>query len=267
MPVDFGKTASDYARYRAGFPDCFYDRLFNDGWVVGGDRVLDVGTGTGTVARALTKRGCKVVGLDPSSAMMDQAKVIDAGENSEIQYVRATAEQTGLRSQTFDAITAGTCWHWFDGKRAALEARRLLRPGARLVIASLDWLPLDGNVAEATEALIREYNREWGDVSFSLALDPEYVRSVFDDLARADFIGIESFSFDAKLPYTHEAWLGRIRASAGVAASLPPDQVKRFNYEHCAMLARKFPLDPLQILHRVFAVSGRVPLVGSGSAP
>jgi hypothetical protein len=34
MVVDFGKTASDYARYRAGFPERFYDRIFNDGWII-----------------------------------------------------------------------------------------------------------------------------------------------------------------------------------------------------------------------------------------
>ena len=41
---------------------------------------------------------------------------------------------------------------------AALEARRLLAPSGRLVIAHFDWLPLPGNVVEATEALIKAHN-------------------------------------------------------------------------------------------------------------
>ena len=258
MVVDFGRTVSDYARYRAGFPDSFYDRLFNDDWIASGSRVLDLGTGTGTVARALAKRGCNVVGLDSSRAMVERAKALDADEGVEIEYVTATAEETGLQSRSFDAITAGTCWHWFDRRRAPLEVERLLKRGGRLIIASLEWLPVSGNVVEATEALIREHNPAWGkDVSFGLALDPRYVRAVFDDLETGKFADTESFTFDVAVPYSHEAWLGRIRASAGVAASLVPDQVGRFNEPHRAMLARDFPDDPLQIPHRVFAVSGR----------
>lgn len=59
------------------------------------------------------------------------------------------------------------------------------------------------------------------------------------------------------MPYSREGWLGRIRASAGVAASLPPDAVERFNTAHREMLARDFPDEPLQIPHRVFVVYGR----------
>ncbi|MDQ6781646.1 MAG: class I SAM-dependent methyltransferase, partial [Candidatus Eremiobacteraeota bacterium] len=46
--IDFGKTASDYGRFRAGFPDRFFERLLA-GWIAPGQRVLDLGTGTGTV--------------------------------------------------------------------------------------------------------------------------------------------------------------------------------------------------------------------------
>ena len=59
MVTDFGRTASDYARHRAGFPEVFFERLFSDGSVRKGDAVLDLGTGTGTVARGLALRGCE----------------------------------------------------------------------------------------------------------------------------------------------------------------------------------------------------------------
>ena len=63
-PVDFGKTADDYARHRAGYPPRFYDELGARGIGVPGQRVVDLGTGTGTVARALAARGSDVVGVD-----------------------------------------------------------------------------------------------------------------------------------------------------------------------------------------------------------
>ncbi|MEA2680480.1 MAG: hypothetical protein QOK03_2202, partial [Candidatus Binataceae bacterium] len=64
LRADFGKTAADYGRHRAGFPDEFFERLGAMEIIRGGIRALDVGTGTGTIARGLVLRGCDVTGLD-----------------------------------------------------------------------------------------------------------------------------------------------------------------------------------------------------------
>lgn len=254
MDVDFGKTASDYARYRSGFPDRFFDRLFEERIVVKGERVLDLGTGTGTIARGLAKRGGVVTGLDPSALMLEQAKALDRDAGVSVRYVQARAEHTGLPDASFDVVTAGQCWHWFDRAAAAREARRLLAPSGRLVIAYFDWLPLQGNVVEATENLIRAHNPAWTFYG-GTGIYPAW----FADLSETGFADIESFSFDVTVPYSYEAWLGRIRASAGIAASLPPDAVESFDAAHRELLARDFPGEPLQVPHRVFAVFGRMP--------
>lgn len=47
MSVDFGKTAGDYGRYRAGSPDDFFKRLSDFRIGEGGQAILDLGTGTG----------------------------------------------------------------------------------------------------------------------------------------------------------------------------------------------------------------------------
>jgi SAM-dependent methyltransferase len=254
MTIDFGKTASDYAKYRAGFPDRFFDRLFADGIVAARDRVLDLGTGTGTVARGLAKRGCIVTALDRSDALIEQARALAREEGVDIRFVQAHAEETGLPDGSFDVVIAGQCWHWFDRKRAALEARRLLVPSGRLVSAHFDWLPLPATVVEATESLIREHNPKWTFYG-GTGIHPWD----FADFSHGGFVDLQSFSFDIDVPYSREGWLGRIRASAGVAASLPPEAVERFNAEHRELLARAFPDEPLLIPHRVFAVYGRAP--------
>ncbi|HTW06785.1 MAG TPA: methyltransferase domain-containing protein [Acidimicrobiales bacterium] len=71
MAIEFGKTAEDYARHRAGFPESLFDRLVTFGIGRSGQEVVDVGTGTGTVARNFALRGCRVVGIDPSPEMTD----------------------------------------------------------------------------------------------------------------------------------------------------------------------------------------------------
>lgn len=254
MNIDFGKTAQDYGRYRAGFPDELYTRLatFNIG--VAGQRVLDLGTGTGALGREFARRGCDVTGLDPSESLLAQAKQLDQEAGVTTTYIVAKAEQTGLLAANFDVVTAGQCWHWFDRLKAAQEVRRLLIPQGWLVIAHFDWIPLTGNVVEATEQLIEQHNPEWK-LGGGRGMYPRWLT----DVAVAGFQNIETFSFDVFTPYSHEAWRGRIRASAGVAASLSPEQVARFDAALTQLLQERFPTDPLAVHHRVFAVVCQAP--------
>jgi SAM-dependent methyltransferase len=249
MSIDFGRTAQDYSRHRAGFPAAFFERLtaFEVGRV--GQWVLDLGTGTGTVARGLAQRGCQVIGLDPSLALLGEAQGLDGQAEVTVEYVNGLAERLSFASTTFEVITAGQCWHWFDRAKVAQEVWRLLVPGGKLVIAHFDWLPLPGNVVAATERLIEDYNPAWS-LGGGSGLYPAWLA----DVALAGFAEIETFSFDCPVIYSHEAWRGRIRASAGVAASLPPQQVSRFDTELGRLLLAQFPQDPLIVPHRVFAV-------------
>jgi len=257
MEIDFGKTAQDYGRYRAGFPPALFDRLAAFDVGLAGQRVLDLGTGTGALGRGFALRGCRVTGLDPSTALTGEAQRLDREAGVAIQYVTATAEQTGLPDASFEGVSAGQCWHWFDRRHAAQEVRRLLVPRGWLLIAHFDWLPLPDNVVEVTEQLIERHNPTW-----TFGGGPGIYPPWFRDVSMAGFEDLESFTFDVSVPYTHEAWRGRIRASAGVAASLPPDAVARFDADLQRVLTERFPDDPLAVPHRVFALVARKPAVG-----
>lgn len=254
MHVDFGKTADDYGRYRAGFPDAFFDRIFAMGAVRRRDRVLDLGTGTGTLARGFALRGCEAVGLDRSAALLDKARELDALAGTPVLYQEGLAEAIPFADASFDVVCAGQCWHWFDRPRAAAQARRVLIPNGRLILAHLDWIAQPGNVVEATERLIERHNPAWkmggGDGIHAYELT---------DAAAAGFIDIESFSFDLGIEYTHAAWRGRIRASAGVAASLAAPAISLFDDELGELLARDFPEAVLTVSHRIWAVIARAP--------
>jgi SAM-dependent methyltransferase len=249
--VDFGRAASDYRAYRAGFPPAFFAALEARGWIAPGMHALDLGTGTGTVARGLAARGLSVTGIDPSEALLAEAAMLDAAAGVSVVYRAGRAEALAEPDASLDLVTAGQCWHWFERPRAAAEAARVLVPGGRLVIAHFDWLPLAGNVVEATEALILAVNPAWT-LAGGSGLYPDWLR----DLAEANFAGIETFSFDIELPFSHADWRGRIRASAGIRASLPPEAVERFDEGLAAMLAERFPAEPLTVPHRVWAASG-----------
>lgn len=254
MKPDFGLTAEDYRRHRAGFPDSLFERLAHFGVGLPGQVVVDLGTGTGTLARGFARRGCRVTGIDPAAALMEQAGALDAEAGVRVEYRVARAEATGLAAGSVDVVAAGQCWHWFDRPAAAREAARILRPDGSMLICHFDWIALPGNVAQATEELILAHNPQWKGGG-GPGMYPRWLR----DLGEAAFRRIETFSYDVDVPYTPESWRGRVRASAGVGATLAPEKVAAFDGELAALLARRFPGATLAVPHRVFAVIARPP--------
>ena len=263
MNIDFGLTANDYAQYRAGFPDAFFERVFEEEIVKTGDSLVDLGTGTGTLARGFASRGCKALGMDISEAMLEQARELSRQDGLKVEFRAAPAEETGLPDSIFDVVSAGQCWHWFDRPRAAAEVMRILKANGRVLIPHFDWIPLTGNVADMTEKLIQKYNPKWYErFGNKTGIHPDWLR----DLSEAGFADIKTFSFDVDIPYTAEAWRKRISASAGVGASLSDAEVSRFDSELRLQLeeheqaaagkeAGSHPV--LKIQHRVFVVHAR----------
>jgi SAM-dependent methyltransferase len=248
-PTSFGRAAADYATHRAGFPAELFDRLAGLGVGTTGQRAVDLGTGTGTVARQLAGRGCDVVGIDPDTRLMSEARRLAEAEGVEIEWREATAETTGLPDASVDVVTAGQCWHWFDRPAAVAEARRVLRPDTgRLAILYLDWIPLPGNAVAATERLIEAHNPSWI-MGGGYGMWPQWVPEV----QAGGFDRIETFSFDLDIAYTPEAWRGRIRASAGITV-LDADAARAFDAELAAMLAQDFAGEVVPMPHRVWAM-------------
>ena len=248
-PPDFGKTADDYSKHRPGFPDSLFDRLdrFNIGRA--GQAVLDLGTGTGHLARSFARRGCRVSGVDIAKELLVEARRLDIAEGLDIQYRLARVEDTGLPPGGFDVVSAGQCWHWFDRDAAAQEAKRLLCSGGKLLIAHFDWLALSGNVAHATEALIERHSPTWKWAG-GLGIYPQWLR----DAQEAGFEKSETFTYDVNVPFSHEGWRGRVRASAGIRGTLSEDGVRWFDDDLANMLDRQFPDLTLEVTHRIFAL-------------
>lgn len=248
MLIDFERTRHDYAAYRAPYPQELFNRLqrFDIGCV--GQRVLDLGAGTGLFGQELAAKGCNVLFSDPSPGLLQKPGSI-----------LAKAEAIPLEDASFDIVSAAQCWHWFDREVAPGEILRVLRPGGWVVVVYQMYIPLPGSLAEASEALILKHAPRWRHAN-SAGINGQVLR----DVQAVGFNQIESFTFDISIGFDRERWRGFIRTTSPIGASMPLENLGRFEEEH-AQLLLGWP-ESFQIPHRVFAAVARKPIIGSYSS-
>jgi len=112
-------------------------RLIQEELPVSAREILDLGTGTGTLLQLLrTERaGCRVTGLDPAPAMLEEAGG-KLGSCPDVSLVKGSADALDLPSSSYDAVVSNFALHHLphQGKRScALEVYRVLRPGGWFV--------------------------------------------------------------------------------------------------------------------------------------
>ena len=94
-----------------------------------GERILDVGCGTGQLTAEIARAGAQVVGIDSSAAMVDQARA----NFFELRFEVVDATAMKYREE-FDAVFSNAVLHWVREADAAAEAiARALKPGGRFV--------------------------------------------------------------------------------------------------------------------------------------
>jgi len=137
----FSSKAQVYDRYRPNFvPQAIADLkeaidLTNDAMVI------DIGAGTGMLARHLLTHFDIVVALEPNSEM--RATATQRDDLSGCSYLAARAEAIPLVSASVDLITAGRVVHWLQPEPTRAEFRRIAKSGAWLAIARLRILDDD----------------------------------------------------------------------------------------------------------------------------
>jgi 2-polyprenyl-3-methyl-5-hydroxy-6-metoxy-1,4-benzoquinol methylase len=124
---DWGKTSEYYAKYRDIYPDVFYQKVADRGFCVSGQRVLDLGTGTGVLPRNMYKYGAEWTGIDISPEQISQAKRLARKAGMDIDFKAVSAEKMDFSSESFDVLTACQCFGILITQRLRLSFRVFLK--------------------------------------------------------------------------------------------------------------------------------------------
>lgn len=131
----FDQIAPAYDTWAGGQHGRVAARLVDLAAPVKGETVLDVGTGTGLVAKLVAPRVSPgaVIGIDLSENMLAVAR---SRKSKHMQFLGMAAEHLVFRPDTFDLVTMGEALTYFaDPVTALTEAYRVLRSGGRLAVS------------------------------------------------------------------------------------------------------------------------------------
>jgi ubiquinone/menaquinone biosynthesis C-methylase UbiE len=108
-----------------------------------GDRVLDIGSGTGSLAIALKRRhtSADVVGLDPDPRALAIARRKAQRASLAIRFDQGFADDLPYPDASFDRVTSSLMFHHLssaDKEQALREIHRVLQPGGRFHMLDFD---------------------------------------------------------------------------------------------------------------------------------
>lgn len=239
---DWGRVSKEYGKYRDIYPAEFYDRVLKRGLCITGQRVLDLGTGTGVLPRNLYSYGAEWTGTDISENQIQEARRLSEAAGMDITYSVCATEDIDYPEETFDVITACQCFWYFHHEQVAPKLARILKRDGRLLVLYMAWLPFEDSVAGASEELVLKYNPKWsgaGETKKPIHI-PDAVLRHFDIVSHEEF--------DLNLPFTRESWHGRMKACRGVGASLTEAELAAWEQEHKNLL-NTITTEPFTVAH------------------
>jgi SAM-dependent methyltransferase len=132
LRATFEEVPELYDRARPTYPEEVFDDLVELAGLEAGDRVLEIGPGTGKATRPLAERGLRVVGIElgPGLARVGAERL----SGLDVDIVNANFETWEPETGEFAAVVAFTAFHWVDPELRYTKSARLLRARGALAV-------------------------------------------------------------------------------------------------------------------------------------
>jgi SAM-dependent methyltransferase len=174
----FGEIADSYHRFVP--PSC--------------ETAVDLGAGTGSLARRLLDRASRVIAVEPDPRML----AVLAAHSPHVAGIQAMAEHLPLATGSVDAVMISSAWHWMDACSTVEEVGRVLHRGGVLGVV---WNGPDRSV-EWVAHLLRRRDAVPGDP------DERRPRHRFELPSGSAFAGLETRVVTWSLPMTRDELIG-----------------------------------------------------------
>jgi SAM-dependent methyltransferase len=188
-----GEIADLYHQYRRGYPPAVIDEVAGALGLTGDDVVVDLGCGTGQLARPMAGRVRAVVGVDPEPDMLRRARRAAAeqgianvswmiGADTDLPAIGAL-----LGARSAGALTVGQALHWMNPDELFPAALRLVRPGGGVAVIA-NGTPLWQQDSDWSRAL-RRFLEQWtgGSAAAPCGTDAASRQRYRDGLAAAGY--------------------------------------------------------------------------------
>jgi SAM-dependent methyltransferase len=254
----FDEIAADYDRTRPTYPDELLDRACQIAGLDPGDRVLEIGCGSGQLTRDLVARGLQVTAVEPGRRLALLAADNVEGVGGRVEFVNARFEDAELPRGHFSAVFSAAAFHWIAPEVSWKKAARLLTPGGTLALIQYCGLQKEHGAddqAALLSALARiapeiaagwPAYRDLGSIIAGVEQRRENVSEVWawvgtHDVARAYagrlFGDVQIAAVPVLTEHTADG-LNALLRTASFYHRLSPDRCHALEHEHIAMYER-----------------------------
>lgn len=181
LRTGFDQAAEDYQRTRPVCPPALFDDLIRLTGLRAGDRVVEIGCGTGQATVPLAERGLAVTAVELGARLAAVARRRLAGFPA-AEVVTSSFEDWQPRGAPFDAVVAVSSLHWIDPELRYAKPHAIVRSGGAMVVAGSLW-------ARPAEAQPRAKGRARGRAGRRAGLAQRFWTDVQEDYRAVGYEG------------------------------------------------------------------------------
>jgi SAM-dependent methyltransferase len=219
LRTTFDEVAELYDRARPRYPDELVDDVVALAGLRRGDRVVEIGPGTGQATIALAEHGLAVVAVELGDALAAVARR-NLERYGSVEIRTGDFESVELPPGSFDAVVAFTSFHWLDPETRLERCAQLLRPGGALaVVVTQHVLPEGG---DPFFVAVQDTYAAAGEKRVERPPRPEEVPDIRDELvAGGRFGAVEVRRYVRDVEYDADAYIDVLETYSGHRALEP----------------------------------------------
>jgi SAM-dependent methyltransferase len=129
----FDQVAGIYAAARPDYPEALADDVLSYAELQPGDRILEIGCGSGQATKSFARRGFAILAIDPGAALIRAAREHLASFTN-VELLETNFEAWPAREGAFRLVIAAQAWHWVSPDLRFAKAAQVLPPGGSLAV-------------------------------------------------------------------------------------------------------------------------------------